>query len=117
MSPAGVSAVPTARHMLCLPGFGGLARLAPFAEVVYRLHQADGVVGNGLPGPQSPGVPAPQGLVAGWPTAPGETQALLAYASHSKVPAGPQPRSTKLKRSPRPSSRRANSCRVPAPVR
>jgi PTS system nitrogen regulatory IIA component len=73
--------------MLCLPGADGLTRLAPFAEAVYRLHQVDGVVGDGLPGPQPPGAPAPLGLVAGWPVAPDETQALLAYASHSRVPA------------------------------
>ena len=91
MSPAVVSAVPgvvpAARHMLCLPGAGGLARLTPFAEAVYRLPQADGVVGDGLPGSQPPGAPSPQGLVAGWPAAPGETQALLASASPNRVPA------------------------------
>ena len=91
MRPAGVSAVPgavpAASHMLCLPGADGLTRLAPFAKAVYRLHQVDGVVGDGLPGPQPPGAPAPQGLVANWPVAPDETQALLAYASHSRVPA------------------------------
>ena len=59
----------------------------PFAEAVYRLHHAEGVIGDSLPGLQAPGVPVPQGLVAGWPSVPGETQALLAYASHSRVPA------------------------------
>jgi len=79
--------VTEARHMLCLPDGVDLVRLMPFAEAVYRLHHAEGVIGDSLPGLQAPGVPVPQGLVAGWPSVPGETQALLAYASHSRVPA------------------------------
>ena len=82
MSPAGVSAVPgavpAARHMLCLPGAVDVTRLAPFAEAVYRLHQVDGVVGDGLPGPEL-------GATGGTGTGPVQAPASPRRAAEARI--------------------------------
>lgn len=85
VAPVASPAAVDPRRIACLPGAGGWAALAPVAEAVCRLHQADPVDGSRVPGLQALEGESLQGLVAAWPDTPREAQALLAFATQSRL--------------------------------